>query len=61
VRIFLLIANLAVVVGITSTFIWGLRGVHRFPTEAAIYVAVLLLLLLSNATYIWRQRSPPRD
>ena len=42
----------AAVAGIASIFIWGLRGVHRFPIEAATYVAVVLALLLSNAAYI---------
>ncbi|WP_445219013.1 hypothetical protein ACKWRH_01385 [Bradyrhizobium sp. Pa8] len=58
-RICLLIANLGAVVGIASTFIWALRGVHRFPIEAAIYAAILLVLLLSNAAYIWLQRRSP--
>jgi len=56
VRISLMVANLGVAAGILSIFIWGLRGVHRFPAEAAVYVAILQVLLLSNAAYLWRQR-----
>jgi hypothetical protein len=52
----LLIVNIAVAAGIAAIFVWGLRGVHRFPTEAAIYVAVLLTLLIANAVYICRVR-----
>ena len=60
VRILLLLANLGVAAAIASLFIRGLRGVHRFPAEAAAYVAVLLvLLLLSNAAYLWWQRRSP--
>jgi hypothetical protein len=58
-RILMLIVNLGTAGGIASMFLRVLRGSHRFPTEAAVYVAILLVLLLSNAAYIWRQRSPP--
>ena len=56
VRILLLLANLGVAAAIASLFIWGLRGAHRFPAEAAANVAVLLVLLLWNAAYLWWQR-----
>ncbi len=56
VRMLLLIVNIGVAAGIAATFVWGLRGVHRFPTEAGIYVSVLLVLLIANAVYIWRVR-----
>jgi hypothetical protein len=55
-RLWLLTANIVVAGGIAVVFAWGLHGVHRFPTEAAVYVAVLLMLLIANAVYIWRIR-----
>ena len=54
VRTCLLIANLIAAALIVSTFVWGLRGAHRFPVEAAINVAALVTILLSNAAYLWR-------
>ena len=54
-RIALLIIDIGAAIVITAIFIWALRGVHRFPTEAAIYVTSVLALLLANAVYIWRQ------
>jgi hypothetical protein len=57
----LLITNGGVAAGITLTFILGLRGVHRFPTEAAIYMTILLVVLLSNAVYFWYHRRPSLD
>lgn len=57
VRSLLLILNLVVAVWITLTFVLGLRGVHRFPFEAAVYCAILLSVLLSNAAHFWRHRS----
>ncbi len=53
-RTCLLIVNLVAAALIVSTFVWGLRGVHRFPFEAAIYVTALVTILLSNAAYLWR-------
>jgi hypothetical protein len=55
-RVALLIIDLSAAATIAALFIWGLRGVHRFPTEAAIYVTVLVVLLLANAAYLWRER-----
>ena len=54
-RIVLLIIDIGAAMVITTIFIWALRGVHRFPTEAAVYVTSVLALLLANAAYIWRQ------
>ena len=56
----LLALNLAVAASISFIFVWGLRGVHRFPTEAAIFATVLLAVLLANAAYFWRHRRAPR-
>lgn len=55
-RLLLLTVNIVVAAGIAIVFVWGLRGVHRFPAEAAVYVAVLLGLLTANAVYVWRVR-----
>jgi hypothetical protein len=54
-RIALLIIDIGAAIVITTIFIWALRGAHRFPTEAAVYVTSVLALLLANAAYIWRQ------
>jgi hypothetical protein len=60
-RFMLLIANPGVAAAIFSVFVWGLRGAHRFPTEAAVYVAILLVLLASNTVYLWRQPDASPD
>ena len=54
-RIALLIIDIGAAMVITAIFFWALRGAHRFPTEAAVYVASVLALLLANVAYIWRQ------
>jgi hypothetical protein len=54
VRLVLLAVDIAAIAAIVGIFVWGLVGTHRFPTEAAIYVAVMVALLISNAVYIWR-------
>jgi hypothetical protein len=56
-RIVLLIIDIGAAIVIAATFMWALRGAHRFPTEAAVYVTSVLALLIANAAYIWRQ--PP--
>ena len=53
----LLIVDVGAAILIATVFVWALRGSHRFPTEAAIYVTCVLALLLANAAYVWRQ--PP--
>ena len=58
VRILLLIVNLGLAAAIALTFVSGLRGIHRFPVEVAIYVGTLLTVLFSNAAYIWWYRRP---
>ena len=56
-RVVLLIIDIGAAFVIAAAFVWALRGAHRFPTEAAVYVTSVLALLLANATYVWRH--PP--
>jgi hypothetical protein len=61
IRLLLLAVDIGAIAVITGLFAWSLRGIHRFPTEAAIFVSVYIALLLSNAVYIWRQPKRPSD
>jgi hypothetical protein len=54
-RIILLIVNLSAAAGVAGLFIWGLRGVHRFPYEAAPFALGLEMIFIVNLVYAYRR------
>jgi hypothetical protein len=55
IRITLLTVNTTAAAGVAGLFIWGLRGVHRFPYETALFAIGLEVIFFANLIYVYRK------